>query len=61
MPAPAGITTPFRSHLSLFEARQTLRGAFVLNKDVFHTDPAQYRLVNQGVATLRVPSPPGNE
>lgn len=61
MPDPAGITTPFRSHLSLFEARQTLRGAFLLNKDVFHTDPAQYRLVNQGVATLRVPSPPGNE
>jgi len=30
----------------------------VLNKDVFHTDPAQYRLANAGVAKLEVPSPP---
>jgi hypothetical protein len=33
----------------------------VLNKDVFHTDPAQYRLANQGVAKLVVPSPPEME
>ncbi|WP_293405433.1 BREX system P-loop protein BrxC [Phenylobacterium sp.] len=30
----------------------------MLNKEVFHTDPAQYRLANQGVAKLVVPSPP---
>lgn len=30
----------------------------MLNKDVFHTDPAQYRLANAGVAKLVVPSPP---
>lgn len=58
MPDPAGITTPFRSHPSLPRARHTLKGAFVLNKDVFHTDPANYRLVNDGVAKLEVPSPP---
>jgi hypothetical protein len=30
----------------------------VLNKDVFYTDPVQYRLANAGVAKLVVPSPP---
>ena len=30
----------------------------MLNKDVVHTDPAQYRLANAGVAKLEVPSPP---
>jgi hypothetical protein len=29
----------------------------VLNRDVFHTDPAVYRLANAGVAKLVVPAP----
>lgn len=58
MPGPAGITTLFPFPPSPLKARPIPKGASVLNKDVFHTDPAQYRLANAGVAKLVVPSPP---
>src|SRR5258707_4260622 len=46
----AGTTTPFQFH-----QKTHCEAATMLNRDTFYTNPAEYRLANQGVATISFP------